>query len=198
MDMNPSRNITRAAEDMDEFDAPIPGQSFADTPGKWAWERPAQISDPEEAVDYAIGQIEQNKKSRNEFEKLLLAGIPIESMVNTISFAGFTEGKWTVDVAELIKLPLAIYLVDFAMKADIPATMFNESTQRKMTENSGLDPDQMFALMKENRPDMHEAVSAGLVEQMNEADVMLEEHEASKFSEDDNEDDVAFIDKEGV
>ena len=84
------------------------------------------------------------------------------------------------------------------MKADIPATMFNESTQRKMTENSGLDPDQMFALMKENRPDMHEAVSAGLVEQMNEADVMLEEHEASKFSEDDNEDDVAFIDKEGV
>ena len=45
---------------------------------------------------------------------------------------------------------------------------------------------------------MHEAVSAGLVEQMNEADVMLEEHEASKFSEDDNEDDVAFIDKEGV
>ena len=36
---------------LDQLDAPIPGQSLTDEPGKWAWERPARFSSVEECFD---------------------------------------------------------------------------------------------------------------------------------------------------
>ena len=65
-----------------EFDAPIPGQSWSDDESKWPWDRPARLTDPKEAVKYVIEQIEKDEPSMNEMKKLMLAGIPIEQIVN--------------------------------------------------------------------------------------------------------------------
>jgi len=92
------------------FDGPVPGQSLTDEPGSRTWEGTPDITDPDEAVLYVVDKFESSKKTQSAYSKLMLAGLPIESIVNTISFGGFMEGKWTVDVAEIIKPPLTAFL----------------------------------------------------------------------------------------
>ena len=46
---------------------------------------------------------------------LLRMGIPIEALVKVITFSGFLEGRWTVDVAKLLemcKLRFMLMLID--------------------------------------------------------------------------------------
>lgn len=149
-----------------EFDAPVPGQSWADDQGKWPWDRPARISDPKEAVKYVIEQIEKNEPSLNEMKKLMLAGLPIEQIVNTICFAGFTNGEWSADCAELIKPNIARYLIALAGDSNIPATVFSEATFNRNTKEQGMDEGTLFKLMRTNRPDMYDDVSRGIDAEM--------------------------------
>ena len=103
-----------AMEAQDPFDHPIPGQSLTDEPGKWAFEKPPEFTDVDDAVDYVVEQISENPEAIEKFEKLMITGMPIESIVNTISFSGFSEGRWTPDIAELIKPPLSAFFVILA------------------------------------------------------------------------------------
>jgi|TARA_R110002020_G_C16318701_1_gene774584 hypothetical protein len=190
------RNPSATVEDMDHFDAPIPGQSFTDEPGQWAWERPAQISDPNDAVNYVIQQVTKNEESKEEMRKLLLSGIPIESIVNTVSFGGFTEGKWSADVAELIKLPVSLFFIEFSIDEKIPATIYNESTQKRRTEGSGMDQETMFTLMGENNPELLNNISAGLTKQANDVDdeiLRLDEESGDRMVEDLPQDNTSFL-----
>tara|TARA_R110002020_G_scaffold475337_1_gene709656 strand:+ start:3420 stop:4088 length:669 start_codon:yes stop_codon:yes gene_type:complete len=160
--------------DRDQYDAPVPGQSLTDEQGKWGWERPPRFANPEEAFDYVLTQIERTEEGKEEYRKFMLAGIPIESVVNTICFGGFTEGFWTADMCELLKFPLTLYFINMAQEEEIPAKMFNESSVRQKTENTGMDMETLFKLMKENNPDLHEKVGRGLenqkeVERFNES-----------------------------
>jgi len=41
----------------DVFSAPIPGQSLTDTPKNYPWERPAEITDPREAIKFHLDGI---------------------------------------------------------------------------------------------------------------------------------------------
>ena len=41
----------------DPFDAPTPGQSLTDTPNKWQWEKPAEITDVNEAFDSFVASV---------------------------------------------------------------------------------------------------------------------------------------------
>ena len=158
-----------------EFDAPIPGQSWSDDEGKWPWDRPARLTDPKEAVKYVIEQIEKDEPSMNEMKKLMLAGIPIEQIVHTITFAGFTNGEWSVDCAELIKAPIARYLIDLAGDSNIPATVFSEATFNRKTQEQGMEQGVMYKLMRQNRPDMFENISRGIDAEL--ARVLKEEQE---------------------
>lgn len=119
---------------LDPFDAPIPGQGMVDAPQGHAWERPAKINKPEEALNYVVNKIEGNEETHDAMIDLLAAGTPIESLVNTTAFAGFTEGMWTPDTAEIIKTPLTMYFIGMAMENKIPAQLFNkdEDEQEKM------------------------------------------------------------------
>ena len=56
---------SRQTASLDQLDAPIPGQSLTDEPGKWAWERPARFSSVEECLDYVVNQIEGIRDSYN-------------------------------------------------------------------------------------------------------------------------------------
>ena len=52
---------------------------------------------------------------------LLRMGIPIEALVKVITFSGFLEGKWTVDVAKLLEPIVAMMIAGEAALAEIPA-----------------------------------------------------------------------------
>jgi hypothetical protein len=87
------------------FDAPIPGQSLTDTPGNYAWEHPPKINKVEDAMNYLMNRFTQEDNAEN-LASMLKAGIPVEAIARVVLFAGFTEGKWSVDLAVLIGKPL--------------------------------------------------------------------------------------------
>ena len=87
------------------FDAPVPGQSFTDKPGNYPWEHSPQYTDTSEAADYVWDRLSQPAFAEQVIA-MLDAGIPVEAIGRIIIFAGFTEGKWTPDVAFIIAEPV--------------------------------------------------------------------------------------------
>ena len=141
-----------SVEAQDPFDHPIPGQSLTEEPGKHVFEKPPEITDVDDAVEYVVGKISENPEAIEKFEKLMMTGMPIESIVNSISFSGFAEGKWTPDIAELMKPPLSAFFIILAREENIPAIMFN-------TLDSEILPDeQVMASMREGNPEAFEAL----------------------------------------
>lgn len=142
-----------SVEEIDLFNSPPAGHSLTDAPGQNSYEKPPQLSDPEKAFDWVANKIQQPEVEDN-FLKLMLGGAPIEAIVNTIAFAGFTQGMWTPDVAEIIKMPLSMHFIGLAIENKIPATVFNEDPETTMESNQISDKDTLN-MMEENRPDMY-------------------------------------------
>jgi len=102
------------------FDAPIPGQSLTDEPGNYPWEHPPQRASVEEALDDIYESLMQEQNMKRMFT-LLRMGIPVEALVKIITFAGFLEGKYTVDVAKLLEPLVSMIITGEATLAEIPA-----------------------------------------------------------------------------
>ena len=135
----------------DPFDRPTPGQGMTAAPGSRVWEQPPQFANPKEAIAFVIGKIDSNEKGKDEMLNLMAAGSPIEAIVNTISLSGFSEGKWSPDVAELIKLPITGYLIGLAMENGVEAQLYNKpADERDSTMQSDL-----HKVMASNRPEEH-------------------------------------------
>ena len=186
---------SRQTASLDQLDAPIPGQSLTDEPGKWAWERPARFSSVEESFEYVVNQIEGSKQGKESFTKLMLSGIPIEQIVNTITFGGFTEGYWTADVSELLKLPVLSYLIDMAMQDDLPVKVFSDASVKRYTDEGGMDAQTLLQLMRENNPKAFDNVIEGI--EGLESDLRQEQMEfSSALALEEEDDEVPFMEME--
>ena len=141
-----------SVEALDVLNAPPPGHSLTDAPGEAPWERPAIHSKPEEALSFVIEKVEDPDTEEN-FLKLMISGTPIEAIINTIVFTGFSEGYWTPDVGEMIKLPLALHFIGLAVENNIPATAFNIDPETKRRKGQISDADTLH-VMGERRPDI--------------------------------------------
>ena len=102
------------------FDAPIPGQSLTDEPGNYPWEHPPQRASVEEALDDIYESMMEEENMKRMFT-LLRMGIPVEALVKVITFSGFLEGKYTVDVAKLLEPMVSMIITGEAALAKIPA-----------------------------------------------------------------------------
>ena len=186
---------SRQTASLDQLDAPIPGQSLTDEPGKWAWERPARFSSVEESFEYVVNQIEGSKQGKESFTKLMLSGIPIDQIVNTITFGGFTEGYWTADVSELLKLPVLSYLIDMAMQDDLPVKVFSDASVKRYTDEGGMDAQTLLQLMRENNPKAFDNVIEGI--EGLESDLRQEQMEfSSALALEEEDDEVPFMEME--
>ena len=92
------------------FDAPVPGQSMTDKPGSAAWEHPPQYTNTAEAADFVWEQL-TTPEFAEQVIAMLDAGVPVEAIGRVILFGGFTEGKWTPDVAFIIAEPVMKMIV---------------------------------------------------------------------------------------
>ena len=104
--------------DQNPFDAPIPGQSLTNEPGNAAWEHPAQYVDPDSAMNFIMKKL-GNVNMAEQILLMLKAKIPAEAITRLIVFGGFTEGKWTIDVATLITPLIMQLVVAMGMRAKI-------------------------------------------------------------------------------
>lgn len=97
----------------DIFDRPIPGQSLTDEPKNYPWEHPAQFSDLREARDRIFEGLTQ-EESVQQLYTMLRSNVPVEAIVRTVLFAGFTEGKFSVDSAILLAPVVLMQVVSIA------------------------------------------------------------------------------------
>ena len=145
------------------FDAPIPGQSLTDEPGNYPWEHPPQTASVEEAADFVYESL-MKKENMERMFTLLRMGIPIEALVKVITFAGFLEGKWTVDVAKLLEPIVAMMITGEASLANISAKVnlgdagdtdfFEEMAERKFDMKQNEEAIQKELDMPDNKPDI--------------------------------------------
>lgn len=134
----------------DPFNAPIPGQSLT-TSGDEPFQRPPEESNPEKVLAFAMKQLKKPDVKEKMLD-LLLAGIPVELLVKNITKAGFIEGKYTPDVAELITPALTIFMIDMAQKEKIPVKVFmgEEETPEQQMEGDA----KLARVFEEQRPEL--------------------------------------------
>ena len=166
---------------IDRFNAPPPGHSLTGEPQKWSWEKPAEYSDPEEAMEWVVSRIEQPEVEEN-FLRLMISGVPIEAMTNTITFTGFTEGYWSPDMSEILKMPIVMHFIGLALENGIPATIFNKDPE--LAKEEGRIPDnKVMGIMEQNRPDMYNKIMYATDLLLEEDEEMPEEQEDASFME---------------
>ena len=136
---------------IDSFDMPVPGHSMTDEPKKWPWDKPPEFTDPDEAVEFVADKIQKPEVKEN-FLRLMVSGISIEQIVNTIALGGFSDGRWSPDIAEIIKPPVSVILIDMAIKNKIPVKIF-EGNPNELDESRKMSPKNTLAVMKERNPE---------------------------------------------
>ena len=132
---------------------PIPGWSLTQTPKKWNWEQTPRRTNVGEVVDYITERLDRPEVQKR-YLKLMVAGVSIEEIVESISMAGFMQGEYNPDVAEMIKGPLGFYLLAIASENDVPAKMFAQEDPQGLNDD-GLDDATILELMRARNPDFY-------------------------------------------
>jgi hypothetical protein len=81
--------------------APITGQSLTDEPNNFAWERPPEISDPDEAVVFHLDRLSE-KPIVDSVLHLLQMGFPVDVLTRSILTGAVGSGMHSIDVSLLI------------------------------------------------------------------------------------------------
>ena len=100
------------------FDAPIPGQSLTSTPKGAPYERPPEITDPVEALDWHLDRLD-NPKAVKEAMFFLEMGMDLSTLVEGIARGAVAEGIHSIDVSLIITPVIHEYLKGYADALDI-------------------------------------------------------------------------------
>ena len=92
-----------------QFERPVPGQSLTTTPKSAPYERPPEITDPIEALDYHLDKLD-NVDSIQQAMFLLELGIDIVTLTEGILRGGVLEGIHSVDVG-ILMIPIIVELL---------------------------------------------------------------------------------------
>lgn len=90
---------------MKQFSAPIPGQSLTLEPKAYAWERPPEINDPEEAIQMHIARLSQPKMLEAALDAMELGELDIATLTKGIMRGAVSNGIHSIDVA-MIAAPI--------------------------------------------------------------------------------------------
>ena len=100
------------------FDAPVPGQSLTDTPGNAPWEHPPQMTNIHEISLFLFKRLTA-PRAAEQIILMLQEGVPAEALARVVLFGGFTEGKWTPDVAFIIAEPVMKMIVAVGVQGGV-------------------------------------------------------------------------------
>mgnify|MGYP003632567018 CR=1 FL=1 len=81
--------------------APIPGQSLTDEPNNFAWERPPEIVDPNEALIFHMDRLSEKEVAESVLF-LMEYGYPTDVLTRSMLTASVAEGMHTIDVSLII------------------------------------------------------------------------------------------------
>lgn len=101
---------------MKQFSGPIPGQSLTNPPKNYAWERPPEINDPEEAIQMHLTRLSEPEMLGSVLDLLELEELDVQTLVTGIMRGAVASGIHSVDVG-LIVAPIVHEYIKQAAKA---------------------------------------------------------------------------------
>ena len=115
--------------------APIPGQSLTDEPNDYAWERPPEISDPDEAVVFHLDRLSE-KPIVDSVLHLMQMGFPVDVLTRSILTGAVGSGMHSIDVSMLIAPVIEEQLVYMGNTAGVKfkETFANDDTDDEIQE----------------------------------------------------------------
>ena len=144
------RNNPGGAISSDRFMKPVPGWSLTQSKGKWPWDNPPRQTDPDAVVETIIEKL-KDERTEEKYVKLMFAGVSIEEIVHSISVAGFMNGEFSPDVAEIIKPAIGIYLMGVATDFNVPVKVFADEEALR-DEMDGMDDGTLLDIMQKRNP----------------------------------------------
>ena len=103
--------------------AAVPGQSLTDYPKNYPWERPPEMTDPNEAIKFHIDRISDEDVIDNVLD-LLEFGIPAKTLSESMMTAAVGSGIHSIDISLIVE-PI---VRDFMMKAaDMAGVNYKEA-----------------------------------------------------------------------
>ena len=101
----------------------IPGQSLTNSPEQpYNWERPAEYSNPREAMLYVFETLTVPETTTNVLLSLS-NGVGVVDIASITLYSGFLEGKWNPDLMTMLMEPTMYMIMSLAEKADIPYSL---------------------------------------------------------------------------
>ena len=117
--MATSRNAIEFMQQSLDTGRPIPGQSLTNSPEQpYNWEKPAEFSNPKEAMLYTFEILTQPETTANVLINIT-KGVSVIDIASIILYQGFLEGKWNPDLMTLLMEPTMYMLMALAEKAEI-------------------------------------------------------------------------------
>lgn len=95
------------------FNAPIPGQSLTTPPKQYAWERPPEMNDPEDVVQYYISKMNKPEAMESIMDALEL-DITVKDLTEGMLRMGVANGLHSIDVSLLVAPVIHDFIVGFA------------------------------------------------------------------------------------
>ena len=93
------------------FERHIPGQSLTSKLGQYPWQRPAQYTNVDDAMQFYAERI-MNPLFRDQIAETMELGVPLTSIANALQGNGVMMGKHTIDVGVLI-LPVIMEMLAY-------------------------------------------------------------------------------------
>ncbi len=125
---------------------PIPGESLTVQPGKYPYERPAEFSDPEQALDYFIERFLEPSMF-NATLAVLDAGAPLDVFLNVILQQAFNEGLLDIRAIPIVAIPLTVMLIRMCESAKVDFRLANDSSVKPTITEAEI----LARLVKEQR-----------------------------------------------
>ena len=120
---------SQALQEVNFFDAPIPGQSLTNSPDKpHAFERPPQFTSIDDLMLY-FADILLEADTYTEMMKLLARGQTGDTLAQMILYTNFTEGKLTPDLMLLAYEPLVLFIMAMAERVNIEYQLDDDGTE---------------------------------------------------------------------
>jgi len=163
------------------FERHIPGQSLTSKLGQYPWQRPAQYTNVDDAMQFYAERI-MNPLFRDQIAETMELGVPLTSIANALQGNGVMMGKHTIDIGVLI-LPVIMEMlayigdeegVDYVMGTELEdpdEDKFRDSTiavamkkvKAKMEAAGDAPVEDTEPMMKEEPAEASEPLATGLM-----------------------------------
>lgn len=95
------------------FNAPIPGQSLTTPPKQYPWERPPEMVDPEDVIQYYIQKLNKPEAMEGVMDALEL-DITVKDLTEGMLRMGVANGLHSIDVSLIVAPVIHDFIVGFA------------------------------------------------------------------------------------